>query len=79
MNMSTTKTLYLGDNGRLTCADPRCAGATAHASRMTRDLSGQRMLRLSPEMVRELMRDLAPSGLPVACETCGAEASLLVE
>jgi len=68
--------LYLGDNGRLTCADLRCSGMTAHASRMTRDLSGQPMLRLAPDMVREMLRDLG--GLPVACETCGAEASLLL-
>ena len=73
-----TKTLYLGDNGRLTCADLRCAGMTAHASGMTRDLSGQSMLRLTPAMVREMMRELAPHGLAVACEMCGAEPSLLV-
>jgi len=76
--MKTTKTLYLGDNGRLTCADFRCAGATAHSSRMTHDLSGQPMLRLTPEMVRTMLRDLAPHGLAVACERCGAEATLLV-
>lgn len=78
MSPTPSKTLYLGDNGRITCGDLRCAGATAHASRMKRDLSGQPMLRLAPEMVRELLRDLEPYGLRVQCELCGAEASLLV-
>ena len=72
-----TKTLYLGDNGRVTCGDLRCAGATAHLSNMSRDLSGQQMLRLTPEMAREMDRDLGPHRLSVACETCRAEPSPL--
>ena len=47
--MKTTKTLYLGDNGRLTCADLHCAGMTAHFSGISEDLSGQPFAAIPPE------------------------------
>lgn len=64
--------LYLGDNGRMTCADPGCAGATAAASGMRRDLSGQPMQRLGPADIKWLTDDC---GAHPTCETCGAPAA----
>jgi len=64
----TYRPLWLGDNGRCTCADLRCAGSTAHASRMRHDLSGGPMERLTLDMVREA----EALGFTFRCETCGA-------
>lgn len=69
-----TKPLFSGDNGRIVCADLRCAGATAHLSGMKRDLSGQRMRRMTLADVREW--DTYGIG-PMKCEICGSEASVL--
>lgn len=65
--------LYLGDNGRMTCGDLKCAGMTAHFSGMTRDLSGQTMQRVTLDDVREF----GLMGIVPVCEGCGAEASVL--
>ena len=57
--------LYLGDNGRCFCGALRCAGMTAHFS--GRDLSGQKVLHLTGEMV-------VANGFDAdsfACESCG--------
>lgn len=69
------KPLYSGDNGRIVCGDLRCAGSTAHFSGMKRDLSGQRMRRMTLDDVREW--DTYGLG-PMKCERCGAEASVLL-
>lgn len=68
-----SKPLFLGDNGRMTCADLKCAGMTAHFSKMKRDLSGGRMERVTLDYVREF----SALGIAPACEGCGAEASVL--
>lgn len=64
----TYRPLWLGDNGRCTCADLRCAGSTAHASGMLHDLSGTLFLEVTPEIVREAEE----MGVPLRCERCGA-------
>lgn len=61
--------LWIGDNGRLTCGALRCAGMTAHASGMKRDLSGQRMRRVRAADVAEF----EAAGFKAKCEGCGAE------
>lgn len=58
-------TIYLGDNGRAFCGNLRCAGSTAYHT--GRDLSGLRVLGLTPEALRA---SRVPS---VRCETCGWE------
>ena len=58
--------LYLGDNGRCYCGQH--SGATAQAT--GRDLSGQRVLELTPE----LARIAAGQGWTPKCEECGKEA-----
>ncbi len=65
--------LYLGDNGRITCGHRNCAGATAHAS--GHDLSGQKLELLTPTMADELERAV---GRPVGCETCGRPVSRII-
>jgi hypothetical protein len=65
--------LYLGDNGRLTCGRLHCAGMTAFST--GRDLSGQKMQLLTPLMAVELKK---MSGLPAVCETCGQTASQII-
>jgi hypothetical protein len=69
------KQLYMEGNGRITCADMKCAGATAHASGMKRDLNGARIRKVTPTDVKEW---LLMVGEPMKCEGCGAEASLLI-
>ena len=71
--MVETKKLYIGDNARITCGDLRCAGMTAHFSKMKRDLSGGRMERVTIHYVREF----EAMGITPRCEGCGAEASVL--
>lgn len=58
--------LYVGDNGRITCGRLRCAGATSFSS--GRDLSGQPLELITPPMAK-VIEDL--TGRPVSCETCG--------
>lgn len=65
------ETIYLGDNGRATCGEH--AGMTAQAT--GRDLSGQKMLPVTPEAARECERLY---GYVPECEECGRVASLLV-
>ncbi len=56
--------LYLGDNGRCFCGTLRCAGMSAHFT--GRDISGQEVLALTPEV---LAAD--PAAESVRCEGCG--------
>ena len=57
---------YVGDNGRIFCGRLRCAGMTAHAT--GRDLSGQRVERLSDGDIRAW---IAATGKAPECEGCG--------
>lgn len=58
----STSALYLGDNGRAFCGKLRCAGTSAHFT--GRDLSGQRVMRLSAAQAREH---------GIKCERCGCK------
>lgn len=60
--------LYLGDNGRCFCGKLHCAGMTAYFT--GRDLSGQRVERITPAILR--VEGLAR----IRCETCGLEMRL---
>jgi hypothetical protein len=62
--------LYLGDNGRCYCG----AHLGMTASMTGRDLSGQQVMRLRPEDVR----DADAMGFDPRCEQCGKAASRLV-
>ena len=54
--------LYFGDNGRCFCGD--CAGMTAFYT--GRDLSGQRVMRVTPKVLAECASlDFLPE-----CESC---------
>jgi hypothetical protein len=53
--------LYLGDNGRCFCGKLACAGMTAYFT--GRDISGQRVHKLTPLAIRESV---------FKCEGCGA-------
>lgn len=64
----TESSLYLGDNGRAFCGRAHCAGSSAYYT--GRDLSGQRVMRVTPDM---LTGEFA--GLALACEGCGLAAS----
>lgn len=55
--------IYLTDNGRALCGDH--LGSTARHT--GRDLSGQRILRVTPTMVREYAKMDAGD---LACESC---------
>lgn len=57
-------TLYLGDNGRCFCGELKCAGMTAHAT--GRDLSGQKAMAITAEMVKA-----EPFAASLTCEGCG--------
>lgn len=61
--------IYLTDNGRALCG--RHLGATAKAT--GRDISGQRIEVVTPELAAEASAD----GWTVTCETCGRAASRL--
>lgn len=57
--------LYFGDNGRCFCGKLHCAGMTPHFT--GRDLSGQRVERITPAILRA-------EGLErIRCEMCGLE------
>jgi len=58
--------LYVGDNGRITCGRLCCAGMTAASSGC--DLSGRRLELITPPMA-EVIEGLCDR--PVSCETCG--------
>jgi len=59
-----TNSLYLGDNGRITCG--KHCGATAQAT--GRDLYGAEMLEVDKDMAVQWFEDV---GSPISCETCG--------
>ena len=61
--------LYLGDNGRCTCGEH--AGSTARFTGY--DLSGLRMLAITPAIAQRWVREC--HRLP-ACETCGRLATV---
>ena len=63
--------LYLGDNGRVFCGRLRHAGMTAHFS--GRDLSGQKVERLTPAAAAWRARADAPSTLTVRNSVNGSE------
>lgn len=54
--------LYFGDNGRIFCG--RCAGMTATYT--GRDISGQRVQRVTPRVLVECVR----LGFVPECESC---------
>jgi len=60
--------LYWGDNGRCFCGE--CAGASAKYT--GRDLSGQPVERITPEMAQSFALEL--SFVP-KCESCDKEAA----
>lgn len=64
-------TLYITDNGAVYCGAH--LGATARYT--GRDISGQPIEPITPEVVREA-RDVM--GVEFCCEQCGRKASLLV-
>lgn len=63
-------TLYIGDNGRCFCGELKCAGSTAHFT--GRDLSGHKLLALTPDL---LLSD--PSALAFKCESCGKASQMV--
>lgn len=67
--------LYMGDNGRLTCKELRCAGMTAHFNGMKTDLSGTPFVKVRPEEIEEFVE---ACGVEPTCESCGAAQSRLV-
>ena len=70
--MIAPKPLWIGDNGRLTCRD--CAGCTATASGMKRDLYGPMDPITAPDVL-----ELKRLGFDAKCEGCDAPASMLAE
>jgi len=64
------ETIYLTDNGRAVCGDH--LGMTAKAT--GRDISGQPILPMTPDDVRESVNEY---GWHPSCEDCGRKASLL--
>lgn len=62
-------TVYLTDNGAT-----YCGAHLGHTAKTTgRDLSGQPIQPVTPDMAR----DMADQGFPIRCETCGKGASIL--
>ncbi len=62
----SSETVYLTDNGAA-----YCGAHLGYTARTTgRDLSGQKILPLTPELAAE-------AGGDIACEKCGKKASLL--
>lgn len=66
----TDSTIYLTDNGAALCGAH--LGSTARHT--GRDLSGQPIEAVTPEVVREA----ESIGWAICCETCGRRPSLLV-
>ena len=69
MSTLNETSIYLGDNGRSFCGRLRCAGSSAFHT--GRDLSGQRVEKVTPAYVREF----DAMGIECACESCGQKAS----
>ena len=65
-------TLYLGDNGRCLCGEH--LGTSARYT--GRDLSGQPIMAITPEIAKEAQQ----MGAPLECEQprCGRKPSLLI-
>lgn len=63
--------IYLVDNGASYCG----AHLGASARYTGRDISGQPIMRVTPEMAKAAQAD----GWTVTCERCGKAASLLIE
>lgn len=61
--------LYMEGNGRITCADLRCAGMTAHFNGMTADINGAWITALNAPMCEAFK---ATCGVEPTCECCGA-------
>ena len=66
-----TTTIFLIDNGRALCEHH----LGVSASMTGRDISGQPIMRLSPDDVRDSIRD---DKWHPACEVCGTKASTLL-
>lgn len=66
-------TIYLTDNGAALCGEH--LGTSARYT--GRDISGQPIQPVTPEIAAEMNRELAPYGLAVSCERCGKTPSLL--
>lgn len=66
--------LYEGDNGRVTCGAPRCAGTSAAYTGAT--IAGQPVRALGMADVREWVGAL---GRPPCCEGCGRVALALLD
>ncbi len=64
--------LYIGDNGRIHCGAPRCAGHTAFAT--GRGLGGLPVVAVDPAAVARWTADMDE---PPACEDCGRVATLI--
>lgn len=58
--------LYEGDNGRI--LHGKCSGASALYT--GRDISGQKVRRLSKDALRAYLADVADIGITEACESC---------
>lgn len=66
--------LYVGDNGRVTCGAPGCAGASAAYTGVT--IAGQRVRALTHDDVRGWVAEV---GRAPRCEGCGREALALLD
>lgn len=73
--MPAATQLYIEANGRITCAELRCAGMTAHFSGMKTDLHGATIDKMTPEWAKAFEDAY---GAPPSCESCDAPQSLLV-
>ena len=67
--LANDATIYVGDNGAAYCGAH--LGATARYT--LRNLSGQPLMEVTPELAAESAAD----GFPMVCECCGKEASAL--
>lgn len=63
-------TLYMGDNGRMTCGTH--SGATAQYT--GRDLHGARMLPVTPAMRAQMAEECGMPLDAIGCEVCQARA-----
>lgn len=70
--LARDEAVYLTDNGRALCGQH----LGCSAKHTGRDISGQDILLVTPEIQRYAMDD--DGGRKIKCESCGREASLLV-
>ncbi len=75
MDLAKTEpdSVFVTDNGRLLCG----ADLGASARFTGRDISGQRIERVSPEYAAAYNRDLADIGVVCCCEACGKVARII--